>query len=215
MDITWKKSPNYREGRGGRKPIAIVNHITAGSMPGCVGWMCNPAAQASAHYVVTKAGQVYQLVRDEDTAWHSGVVNQPDWRLYDGTNPNKYTLGIEHEALVGQGLTEAQYQASLWLHRHLMDKWNIPVDKNHIIGHYRIDSVNRPTDPGYRFPWDRLFADLKGEEDVEATKLIYRGQVLDGFIKDGRTFVEVRKLCEGFGKKVVWNEQKRVVEVQD
>jgi len=180
--------------------------------------MCNTAAKASAHYLVTKAGQIYQLVKDEDTAWHAGVVNKPNWPLYDGSNPNKVTLGIEHEALAGEGLTVAQYQATLWLHRRLVQKWGISVDKDHIIGHNRIDSVNRANDPGAKFPWDRLFADLKlGREDenVTPTKVVYGGKVLDGFIIDNRTYVEVRKLCEAFGKKVIWNDQKRIVEVRD
>src|SRR5665647_861895 len=164
MDIQWKPSPNYRAGRKGRVPIAIVNHITAGLMPGTLTWLCNPQAQASSHYLVTRAGVIYQLVKEEDTAWHAGGVIHPSWSLYDGTNPNNYTIGIEHECMAGGELTEAQYQATLWLHRQLVAKYNIPVDADHIIGHYRIDSVDRPNDPGPNFPWTRLIADLKGVE---------------------------------------------------
>ena len=162
MDITWQGTPNYTAGRNGRKIIAIVDHITAGLMPGCLSWMRNSVAKSSAHYLVTKAGGIYQLVKDEDTAWHAGIANKPNWSLYDGTNPNRYTIGIEHECKSGGELTEQQYQATLWLHRQLVSKYNIPVDTEHIIGHYRIDSVDRPNCPGPRFPWDRLFLDLKG-----------------------------------------------------
>ena len=160
--IEWVGTPNFREGRGGRKIIAIVDHITAGLMPGCLSWMQNPKAQASAHYLVTRDGRIYQLVKDEDTAWHAGIVNKPSWPLYDRTNPNRYTLGIEHEGLPNEPLAEPQYQATLWLHRQLVNKHGIPVDRDHIIGHYRIDSVNKANCPGPKFPWDRLFADLKG-----------------------------------------------------
>jgi len=52
-------------------------------------------------------------------------------------------------------------------------------------------------------------------EDVTPTKVLYRNKELDGFIRDGRTFVEVRRLCETFGKQVVWNTEKRLVEVRD
>lgn len=164
MDIEWSESPNYRKGRNGRKPIAIVNHITAGAFPGCLTWMQNPVAQASSHYLITKTGRIINLVKDEDTAWHAGAVNKPSWPLYDGTNPNYYTIGIEHEGQPGDPLTDAQYAATLWLHRQLVAKWGIPVDRDHIIGHYRIDSVNRPNCPGSGFPWDRLLNDLKGEK---------------------------------------------------
>ena len=162
--IIWKQSPNFKSGRNGKKIIAIVNHITAGLMPGTLSWLCNPQAKASAHYLVCKDGSIYQLVKDTDTAYHAGIVNKPNWSLYDGTNPNRYTIGIEFECKSGGELTEIQYQAGLWLHKQLISKYNIPVDSNHIIGHYRIDSVNRPNDPGVNFPWQRLFNDLSEKD---------------------------------------------------
>lgn len=165
--IEWVGTPNFRSGRNGRKPLAIVNHITAGSYPGCLSWMQNPASQASAHYLVLRDGRILQLVKDEDTAWHAGIANKPNWKLYDGTNPNAYTIGIEHEGTDGE-LTEAQYQSTLWLHRQLMAKYPaIKPDSDHIIGHYRIDSVNRPNCPGPKFPWAKLLADLKGGDEVD------------------------------------------------
>lgn len=186
MEIEWAASPNYGKGRNGKKIIAIVNHITAGTFPGCLSWLRNPQAKASAHYLVTRQGKIYQLVRDEDTAWHAGAVNKPSWPLYDGSNPNRYTIGIEHEALPGERLTEMQYQATLWLHKQLIAKHGIPIDEGHIIGHYRIDSVNRPNCPGPSFPWDRLFSDLKGGEVVPEwkQKIVDRAHSLGLFDKN-------------------------------
>ena len=164
MNIEFVKSPNYSKGRNGKKIIAICNHITAGQFPGCQNWLCNPKAKASSNYLITRTGKIIQLVKDEDTAWANGGVNKPSWTLYDGTNPNRYTISIEHEGYGSNGgdgnLTEQQYQATLWLHRHLINKWNIPIDRNHIIGHFEIDKINRPNCPGKAFPWDRLMKDL-------------------------------------------------------
>ncbi len=175
MEIKWVGSPNYSS-RNGRKIIAIVDHITAGLMPGCLNWMQHPKAQASAHYLVTRSGEIYQLVKDEYAAWHAGAVNKPSWSLYDGTNPNRYTIGIEHEGYPNEELTEAQYQATLWLHQELIRKYSIPIDEEHIIGHYRIDSVNRPNCPGPKFPWERLFNDLRmGVIDVALEKWMIEG----------------------------------------
>ena len=162
----WSPSPNYSAGRLGRTPIAIVDHITAGSFPGCLSWLQNPASKASAHYLVTKTGSIVQMVKEGDRAWHAGIRNKPNWSLYDGTNPNNYTIGIEHEGMPGDELTEPQYQATLWLHKDLTHKYGIPINSDHIIGHYRIDSVDRPGCPGNVFPWDRLFVDLNGGNDV-------------------------------------------------
>ena len=163
MDIQYKASPNYGS-RDGHKIVAIVNHITAGSFDGAVSWLCNPQSRASAHYVVSRKGEVVQLVDDASKAWHAGAVNNPNWPLHGVTNPNNITIGIEHEGYRGAGLdgdlTEPQYQATLALHKMLIAKHNILVDRDYIIGHYRIDSVNRQNCPGPKFPWDRLFKDL-------------------------------------------------------
>lgn len=214
--IEWVGTLNFTVGRRGRRPIAIVDHITAGLYPGCLDWLRNPASEGSAHYLVTRRGRVFQLVKDEDTAWHAGRVKKPNWSLYDGTNPNYATIGIEHEGQPNEPLTSAQYEATLWLHRQLVLEWGIPVDRDHIIGHYRINSVDRSNCPGPKFPWDQLFKDLlEVDDNVTPTKVLYKGKELDGFIKDNTTFIAVRKLCEALGKKVIWNEQKRIVEVQD
>lgn len=210
MQIEWAPSPNYRAGRNGRTPIAIVNHITAGLMPGTLSWLKNPAAQASSHYLVTKVGGIYQLVKDEDTAWHAGIVNRPNWSLYDGTNPNSYTLGIEHEAMAGETLTEQQYEATLWLHQQLIAKWRIPIDRDHIIGHYRLDSVNRANDPGPGFPWDRLFNELSATE--KPTVNIRIGSiVLDGIMIGNSSYGPIRALSEALGRQVKWWAEENLV----
>lgn len=201
MEIIWRPTPNFSMGRKGRVPTAIVDHITAGNFPGCLSWLLNPQAQASAHYLVNRAGQIYQLVKDEDTAWHAGIVNNPNWPLYDGTNPNRYTLGIEHEGFDGT-ITEAQYQSTLWLHQQLIAKWKLPITTDHIIGHYRIDSVNRPNCPGPNFPWQRLFAELSGPPTIN---IIYNGQVMQGYVIEDRTWAPVRVIAEFIGRTVQWD----------
>ena len=164
MEVIWEASPNFGPGRNGRKVITIVDHITAGEFPGCLSWMQNPLSKVSAHYLITRAGAIIQMVREADRAYHAGIVDRLDWDLYDGFNPNNSTIGIEHEGAAGDGLTEPQYQSSLWLHQELSKKYEIPIDSDHIIGHSRI---NKDHDcPGTGFPWDRLFQDLKEESDI-------------------------------------------------
>jgi hypothetical protein len=207
MQIQWAPSPNFKVGRKGRKIIAIVNHITAGLMPGTLSWLRNPTAKVSAHYLVTKSGQIYQLVKQTDTAYHAGIVNKPNWSLYDGTNPNLYTLGIEHEALAGESLTEQQYLATLGLHNELLEKWEITVDHEHIIGHYRLDTINRKNDPGPGFPWDRLFQDLTAstkQQSLPTVPIYVEDMVFQGFIINNTTYAPVRALLESLGHQVEW-----------
>jgi N-acetyl-anhydromuramyl-L-alanine amidase AmpD len=142
-------------------------------MPGCLEWLQNPESQSSATFIVCRNGDILQLVKMEDKHWANGLVNRPSWSLYDGTNPNNYTISIEHECLAGEELTEAQYQSSLWLHRYIMDKYPaIKVDNDHIIGHYRINLGHAC--PGPNFPWDRLFKDLtNGDDDVPSEVIAF------------------------------------------
>jgi len=191
MEIQLQLSPNQSVGRNGRNIIAIVDHITSGSFSGAVTWLCNPASQASAHHVVSRMGEIVQLVDESNRAWHAGIVKNPNWSLYDGTNPNNYTIGIEHEGYDGT-LTELQYQATLWLHKMLMAKYGIPADNNHIIGHYRIDSVNRPNCPGPNFPWQRLFTDLT----QQSVNIVIGDKVFQGIIVNDRSYAPVRVITE-------------------
>jgi len=178
VNIKWIGSPNYgyprgTKGRKGYRPIAIVYHIMDGTLKGTDSWFRNPNAKASAHYGIGRNGEIHQYVKEEDAAWHAGAVRKPSWSLlkdYPHVNPNLITIGIEHEGKPGEPFTEEMFQATLALTREIIKRWNIPVDDEHLIGHYRIDSVNRPNDPGPTFPWERLFRELKGEDDAPEWK---------------------------------------------
>ena len=105
----WDPAPecNYSERT---KPIsAIVIHYTEGSYAGCISWFKNCDAEVSAHYVIRSAdGQVTQMVREADKAWHARTANG-------------YTIGIEHEAYgnIWSFFTEEMYQSSANLVRDI------------------------------------------------------------------------------------------------
>lgn len=171
--IKWIGSPNFYTGRGGHNVFAIVNHVMCGSEGGTDSWFQNPNSQVSAHYGVAKDGTIHQYVKDEDTAWAVGHVNNPTWALMGQSagHPNMVTISIEHEGYPQDALTEAQYQSTLWLHKYLMGKFpGIKADANHIIGHDKLDSVNRADCPGPNFPWSRLFNDLGAGSKITAPK---------------------------------------------
>ncbi len=165
-NIKWIGSPNFSSPKG-YKIIAIVDHIMSGTLAGTDSWFTNPASKVSSHFGVGKSGEIHQYVNLGNPAWANGSVNKPNWPLLiPGVNPNYYTVSIEHEGKSGEVMPEAQYCATLALHRWLIETLAIPVTKDNIIGHYRIDSVNKSNCPGTGFPWDRLFKDLQGGNDV-------------------------------------------------
>lgn len=161
-NMTWVPSPNHSSPEG-YKFIAIVDHIMSGTLDGTDSWFQNPDSQVSSHFGVGKNGEIHQYVDLQYPAWANGFVANPSWPLLQsGINPNYYTISIEHEGNSGDIFTEAQYQATLALHKWLIEVLGIPVNRDTIIGHYRIDSVNKANCPGSGFPWDRLFSDLQG-----------------------------------------------------
>jgi N-acetylmuramoyl-L-alanine amidase len=129
--------------------MAIVIHLMDGTLTGTDAWFMttpanrkksNPAAMASsAHYGIGQNGTVHQYVKDEDTAFHAGRVLNPTWKkLPQGEKPNAITIGIEHEGKVDTPWTDAIYAASAALIAGLAAKWQIPIDRDHIVGHREI-----------------------------------------------------------------------------
>lgn len=164
--IEWMGSPNFSSPMG-YKIIAIVDHIMSGTLIGTDSWFANSASKVSSHFGVGKKGEIHQYVNLDNHAWANGAVNISNWPLLkNGVNPNYYTVSIEHEGESGDVMPERQYQATLALHQWLIVTLGIPVTRDNIIGHYRIDSVNKSKCPGTGFPWDRLFKGLQGGRDV-------------------------------------------------
>lgn len=205
MEIKWVGTPNYSEGREGYKPIIIVNHITQGAYPGCLSWMQNSVSKGSATFLVTKGGEILQLVKEEDKHWANGYIDLPSVDLdlvKQGINPNLYSLSIEHEGFTGEPFPEEQYQATLWLHKYLINKYNIPIDNNHIIGHYRLDGKDRPNCPGSGFPWDRLFTDLTIQE-------------VDRLIEQWKIDLGIKSVNELAQKGLIQNPEDAIKELAD
>jgi N-acetyl-anhydromuramyl-L-alanine amidase AmpD len=141
MNIIQKKSPNFWAGRKGYRPEAVVIHIMDGTLIGTDSWFANTTSQVSAHYGIGKSGEVHQYVNEQDSAWHAGRVDAPVWKLIKpNINPNLYTIGIEHEGKPEDVWTDAMKQASATLIREICERWQIPIDRNHIIGHFEIFS---------------------------------------------------------------------------
>jgi N-acetylmuramoyl-L-alanine amidase len=86
--VTQRSTPN----RGGRLvPEYLVYHYTAGSSAGSsADWLCNPAAKASAHLVLGRAGEIIQLAPFNVVTWHAGISH---WAGLTGMN--NYAIGIE------------------------------------------------------------------------------------------------------------------------
>ena len=102
--------------------------------------------QVSAHFFITRQGQLWQFVDADARAWHAGVS------AYRGrTGCNDDSIGIELEGLEGQTFEPAQYQCLAALCQALRQRYPIA----HIAGHEHI-APGRKQDPGPGFDWALL-----------------------------------------------------------
>ena len=110
----WDPAPECNWEPRTKEVSAVVIHYTEGSYAGCISWFKNCDAQVSAHYVIRSVdGQVTQMVREKDKAWHARTANG-------------YTIGIEHEAYgnVWEFFTEAMYRSSANLVRSICSRYD-------------------------------------------------------------------------------------------
>jgi N-acetyl-anhydromuramyl-L-alanine amidase AmpD len=124
----------------------VVIHVTQESYTDTLSIFRNPKKEVSAHYVVRSVdGHVAQCVREADVAWHAG-----NWDY------NTRSVGIEHEGWVDQPayFTDALYVESAKLTAAICATYDIPKDRDHIIGHYQVPGTDH-TDPGPNWDWDR------------------------------------------------------------
>lgn len=146
--IEQKYTPNFTAGRKGYKAELFVIHTMAGSLKGTDNWFANPISKVSAHFGVGNNGEKHQYVKTEDTAWANGIVNNPFFKLYKpNVNPNLYTISIETE---GYDLAVAPQTLKLAICELLIEegkKWDISLDRDHVIGHYQIDGIRKPNCP--------------------------------------------------------------------
>jgi hypothetical protein len=135
----------------------IIMHTSEGGNP--AGWFANTDSKASAHYSVYKTGRIYQSVPDKDVAWHAG-----------SSSFNRKSLGIEIEGYANKGdWTDVQIGQAARLVAALAEKYNIPIDRDHIIGHNEVPGCKSGsgggaschTDPGPHWPWKDFLKQVK------------------------------------------------------
>lgn len=110
--------------------------------------LCDPAAEVSAHYLISEAGAVEALVPEKARAWHAGAGA---WGRV--TDVNSHSIGIELANPGDAPFPEPQIAALERLLAEIMARWRIPPER--VIGHSDM-APGRKRDPGPRFDWRRL-----------------------------------------------------------
>ncbi|CAL9358747.1 N-acetylmuramoyl-L-alanine amidase [Streptomyces sp. enrichment culture] len=144
----------------GDRPVSqpieyIVVHDTEGRWEGVLNMVQDPTYVSWQYSLRSTDGHIAQHVKAKDVAWHAG-----NWYV------NAKSIGLEHEGFLASPdawYTEAMYRSSARLVRYLAKKYDIPLDRQHILGH---DTVPGPTtatirgmhtDPGPYWDWAHYF----------------------------------------------------------
>ncbi len=135
----------------------IIIHDTESPYESAIATFQNPAKKVAAHYVVRSSdGAVTQMVPTKDLGFHAGNYST-----------NLHSIGIENEGYAAHGATwytQSQYHANAELVKYLAERFDIPLDRQHIIGH---DNIIAPADrftkdqhwdPGPSWNWERFMA---------------------------------------------------------
>ncbi len=154
MKILEDFSPNYSKKSRNRKDIKfiIIHYTGMQSEIESIKRLKDPKYKVSCHYLINRKGNITQMVKDQNVAWHAG---KSKWKNF--FNLNKNSIGIE---LVNKGhqygyqnFSKKQIYSLIQLCKNLKKKY--AIKKENFLGHSDIAPL-RKTDPGEKFPWRKL-----------------------------------------------------------
>lgn len=132
----------------------IVVHATETSYTNTLELVQNPEYVSWQYSMRSFDGHVAQHLKPKDIGWQAG-----NWSM------NMRSIGIEHEGVSAEGswFTEAMYKSSAKLVKHLAKRYDIPLDREHIIGHDNVPGTAPENvkgmhwDPGPYWDWEHYF----------------------------------------------------------
>ncbi|MFI7273794.1 N-acetylmuramoyl-L-alanine amidase [Streptomyces sp. NPDC049879] len=134
----------------------IVIHDTEATWETTLDLVQDPT-YVSWHYSLRSSdGHIAQHLATKDVGWHAG-----NWFV------NAKSIGLEHEGFLtapDAWYTEAMYRTSARLVRYLARTYDIPLDRQHILGHDNVQGTTTSgipgmhTDPGPYWDWSHYFA---------------------------------------------------------
>ena len=131
-------TPHVIPARDGHRPIAVVVHTVVGSFDSCLRWFAAPQSGVSTHYVVGLDGRLAQLVDEADGARHCTGLSGALPPLFGDVHPALLSVGIEFEDggdPAGVERTAIQYGVGAALIAGIAERWEIPLDREHVVGH--------------------------------------------------------------------------------
>ena len=146
----------------------------------------NKEREVSSHFVISRKGDVVNLVSLENSAWANGTSMSDTSDVYyrfskneeirkRKDNANYYSYSIENESIDGS-LTEEQYNALIITICKIIDYIKntygveFKIDEEHIIGHRDVNPLVRVSCPGFNFPMKKIIEDVKKKYATHISK---------------------------------------------
>jgi N-acetylmuramoyl-L-alanine amidase len=132
-----------------RRPNYVVLHHTSDNdAETALRTLTSASSGVSAHYLISRDGQVYYLVDEAQRAWHAG---ESYWAGQHDLN--SASIGIELDNNGHEPFAEPQIAALLVLLGDLKERYKLSAAS--FLGHGDI-APGRKVDPSVYFPWKRL-----------------------------------------------------------
>lgn len=106
----------------------VLHHVQATSADHAVQQFKN--YKVSSHFLIDEAGKIFELVNQNDVAYHAGVSF---WRGVEGLNASSIGIEFVNSSPFEKKFTKLQMLAGVELCKELIRKYNIPI--NNIVGH--------------------------------------------------------------------------------
>lgn len=178
------------ESRRGQPIQGVILHSMAGYYQGTLDWFNKAGVIASAHYLISKMGEISKCVQEEFASWHSGEVTVPfaaapkiireKW----GINPNLFTIGIEMEDENNKDWSypQKQYFACVELVADIHKRYGLEVSEDTVLMHKQVNPKHR-SDPIGRWDHNQFIQDVEQSvlgnslEGIAAPLYRYKSQV--------------------------------------
>ena len=144
-------SPNHDE-RALPVTMAVIHYTEMETATAALDRLCDADAKVSAHYLISRDGEVTRLVPEKRRAWHAGLSY---WRGIRDVNSASVGIELDHPGhKFGYGpFPDAQFEALVPLLARIVKAHGIP--RANVVGHSDVAPA-RKIDPGELFPWERL-----------------------------------------------------------
>ncbi len=200
-------SPNFDK-RSSQIDMVVLHYTGMENTDQAIKKLCCANAKVSAHYLIDEAGLIYQLVDEENRAWHAGISN---WE--NNRDINSRSIGIE---IVNGGYSyglpefpDQQIFSLLKLLERIQNRYKI--SPHHYVAHSDI-APDRKKDPGEKFPWHILAHQSFGlwSEKHAFKKNQSDGNIKYNYFEEGYVDASIATLTNNYFDSELYKQQQKL-----